>query len=159
MLNLSETKLLIETALGRHPLDLKIRNTRLVNVVTGTIQDACIGVKNGLIVSLNATRLDTNDEIDARGQFAIPGFIDTHVHIDSTLLTPEALSELITPRGTTALFADPMESSNVGGIKGLMALLQSKEKLPYHLMIEVSSRVPTAPGLETTGGELNLEDV
>lgn len=159
MLNLSETKILIETAMGRQPLDVAIRNTRLVNVITGTIQDACIGIKNGIIVSLNATKLDAIDEIDARGQFAIPSFIDTHVHIDSTLLTPEALSELITPRGTTALFADPMESLNVAGINGLMALLQSKEKLPYHLLIEVSSRVPTAPGLETTGGELNLDDV
>ncbi|MBC7078297.1 MAG: adenine deaminase, partial [Synergistales bacterium] len=66
---------------------------------------------------------------------------------------------LVVPHGTTALFTDPMESSNVGGIKGLQALLHMSEHLPCHIQIEVSSRVPTAPDLETTGGKLGLDEV
>jgi adenine deaminase len=159
MLTLEQLKSQIEASLGRRPLDLILQNVHLVNVYTGVIEQTSLGVFAGRIVTLNAAGLDSLQVYDGQGRLAIPGFIDTHVHIDSTLLTPEALSELITPHGTTAMFADPMESSNVAGLKGLEALLQSTAVLPYHLLVEVSSRVPTAPGLETTGGELGLEEV
>jgi adenine deaminase len=85
--------------------------------------------------------------------------IDTHVHLDSTLVVPENLSQLLLPRGTTVMLSDPMEIANVAGLEGFKALFQSIEKLDYHIFLEVSSRVPTAPGLETTGGELDLADV
>ena len=159
MLNVEQRRTLIETALGRQPLDLIVENVRLVNVYTGMVEPAALGIKAGRIVTLNAEGLESEEVFDGRGRYALPGFIDTHVHIDSTLLTPESLAELILPHGTTLMLADPMESANVGGFQGLQALLQSAGDLPYHLLIEVSSRVPTAPGLETTGGELGLADV
>ncbi len=159
MLTVPQRKTLILAALGREPLDLKLTNVQLVNVYTGRIEAASLGIKTGRIVTLDAQPFDAARTIDGGGMYAMPGFIDTHIHVDSTLIVPENLAELIVPGGTLTLFADPMEIANVAGFAGMQALLNSLAKLPYRILIEVSSRVPTAPGLETTGGELNLEDV
>jgi adenine deaminase len=153
---LERRKTWIAAALGKTALDLIIRNVHLVNVYTGSILLTSLGIKDGHIVTLHADGLETADTFDAQGQYALPGLIDTHVHLDSTLLAPENLGQLIVPHGTTAMLTDPMESANVGGFEGLRALLTSQDELPYHLLLEVSSRVPTAPGLETTGGELDV---
>ena len=77
----------------------------------------------------------------------------------TTLLTPEALDEVIIPWGTTTLCVDAMEIANVAGIDGLLAMIKDSEKLPFRLLLEIPSRVPTAPGLETTGGVLGVEEV
>lgn len=150
---------LIKTAQGRLLCDLVIENVQVVNVYTGRVERGAIGIKAGRIVSTRANGLATRQKVDGGGRFALPGFVDSHVHLDSTLVTPENLAALIVPRGTTVMLADPMESANVGGYPGLQALLAGKDRLVYHLFIEVSSRVPTAPGLETTGGELGLAEV
>jgi adenine deaminase len=159
MLTVNDRKVLIETVLGRRPLDLVIENVQVVNVYTEKIEKGAIGIKLGRIVTTQAAGLEAEERIDGGGRYAIPGFIDSHVHLDSSLVTPENLSALIVPRGTSAMLADPMESANVAGRQGLEALTHMRDKLPYHLFIEVSSRVPTAPGLETTGGEMGLEEV
>ena len=156
---LAERKTLIETALGNQPLDLLIGNVRVVNVYTGRIEPGAIGIKGGRIVTPYASGYQAKEIVEGGGRFAMPGFFDTHVHIDSTLVTPENLSYLIVPHGTTTMLVDPMEVSNVAGLKGFKALQNSRERLPYHIFWEVSSRVPTAPGLETTGGELGLDEV
>ncbi len=154
-----EQKLLIRAALGREPLDLRIDHVQVVNVYTGEIDPGSIGIKAGRIVTTDASSLVADHTIDGAERFAVPGFIDSHIHIDSTLLTPANLAALTVPAGTTTLLADPMEISNVGGLKGLATLVQMAEGVPYHLFLEVSSRVPTAPGLETTGGEMGLQEV
>ncbi|MBI1880995.1 MAG: adenine deaminase [Chloroflexi bacterium] len=159
MLTIAERKTLIATALGQEPLDLLIDNVRVVNVYTGTVESGALGIKASRIVTTEAGGLEAQQVFAGNGQYALPGFIDTHVHIDSTLVIPENLSELIVPHGTTAMLADPMEVANVAGLAGVKALLNSMAQLPYHLFVEVSSRVPTAPGLETTGGELGLAEV
>ncbi len=146
---------LIEAASGLCELDLIIRDVRIVNVYTGQVQNGALGIYKGAIVSPNISdQAKTKNIFDGKGAFALPGLIDTHVHIDSTLLTPSALAELIVPHGTTAVFADPMEIANAAGIEGVKAFVQSGDDLPYHFYIEVPSRVPSAPGLETTGGTL-----
>ncbi|MCB0155453.1 MAG: adenine deaminase [Anaerolineae bacterium] len=159
MLTITERKALIQAALGQVPLDLIIDNVQVVNVHTGTVEAGAIGLKAGRVVTIDAAGLESAARFDGGGRYALPGFIDTHVHIDSTLVTPENLSELIVPRGTTAMLADPMEVANATGLAGVKAFLSSMAHLPYHLLIEVSSRVPTAPGLETTGGVLGLAEV
>lgn len=159
MISIAERKDLIAAAQGDQPLDLLIRRVHLVNVYTGRIELAALGIRHGRIVSLDADGFDARQIVDADGLYAMPGFIDTHIHVDSTLLVPENLAQLIVPRGTTALFADPMEIANVAGLAGMEVLLASMARLPYHILIEVSSRVPTAPGLETAGGELDLQAV
>jgi adenine deaminase len=159
MINLSERKDLIRAALGQAPLDTRIDQVQVVNVFSGTIEPGSIGIKGGRIVTPYAAGYDAAVVVDGLGRFALPGFIDTHVHLDSTLVVPEFLSQLLLPRGTTVMLSDPMEIANVAGLPGFKALFHSIDKLDYHIFLEVSSRVPTAPGLETTGGELDLADV
>ncbi len=150
----------IQAALGQRPLDLLIRNVRLVNVYTGEITETDIGVCGGRVVSiLPGIAREATEIHDGRGLYALPGFIDAHVHIETTLLTPAHLAELIVPLGTTTLFVDPMEIANVAGYEGVAAFLSGAESLPYRLFLQVPSRVPTAPGLETTGGTLGLAEV
>ena len=159
MISLSERKDLIRAALGQTALDLRIDNVQVVNVYTGRIEPGSLGIKAGRIVTPYADEYESQEVIDGNGCFALPGFIDTHVHLDSTLVVPENLSQLLLPRGTTVMLSDPMEIANVAGLPGFKALLNSIDKLDYHIFLEASSRVPTAPGLETTGGELDLADV
>ena len=133
MLSISERKSLIKAALGQEPLDLRLDNVQVVNVYTGVVESGSIGIKAGRIVTIEAGGLESQAQFDGQGRFALPGFIDTHVHIDSTLVTPENLSELIVPRGTTAMLADPMEIANVAGLEGVKAFLSTIDRLPYHL--------------------------
>ncbi len=151
---------LVQAAQGKIPFDMLICNLQIVNVFSGQIEPGNIGILHGRIVTCKAaSNAAAAQTFDGQGRFAIPGLADTHVHIDSTLLTPGSLAELMVPHGTTVVCADPMEISNVAGLRGLEALMTGREELPYHIYLEVPSRVPTAPGLETTGGELRLPEV
>ncbi len=151
---------LVQAALGRIAFDALILNVQVVNVYSGLVEPGNIGIKHGRIVTCRAPKDAPAETVwDGQGRFALPGLIDTHVHIDSTLLTPAGLAEFMVPHGTTAVFADPMEISNVAGVEGLKAFFAGSDQLPYHVFLEVCSRVPTAPGLETTGGELGLAEV
>lgn len=157
--NLETVTELIETASGEREFDLIIRNVQVVNVFSGGINPGSLGIYKGLIATPYVPENASAKKVfDGKGLFALPGFIDTHVHIDSTLLTPAALAPLITPHGTTAVFADPMEIANVAGMRGMKAFIRSGSNLPYHFYVEVPSRVPSAPGLETTGGRLGLKE-
>ncbi len=150
----------IKASLGRRPLDLRIRDVRLVNVYSGEIVPTDIGVQGGRVVSiLPDIQRDAKQIMDGQGRYALPGLIDSHVHIETTLLTPARLAELIVPLGTTTLMADPMEIANVAGYRGMAAFLSGAESLPYRLFVQVPSRVPTAPDLETAGAELGLAEV
>ena len=160
MRTFEEIKHTIETGLGKHTCSLRIENVQLVNTFSGEIYPTCIHIQDKRIVSIDPdVRLESEIIIDAKGQFAVPGLIDSHMHFESTMLSPEALSDIIVPQGTTTLCADLMEIANVAGEDGLRAMLIGAEKLPYRLLVEVSSRVPTAPGLETTGAVLDAKAV
>ncbi|MBQ7777918.1 MAG: adenine deaminase [Oscillibacter sp.] len=160
MRTFGEIKGLIETGLGRNPCDLKLANVRLVNVFSGEVYPTDIYIKGKRIVSIDPEAgLEAAQVIDCGGQYAMPGFIDSHMHFESTMLSPEALANIVVPKGTTTLCADLMEIANVAGEEGLRATLASLERLPYRMLIEVSSRVPTAPGLETNGAVLGVEEV
>lgn len=160
MRTFEEIKNTIETGLGMHPCDLKLANVKLVNVFSGEIYPTDIYIKNKRIVSIepNAS-LSALETVDCGGAYAVPGLIDSHMHFESTMLSPEALSSVVVPQGTTTLCADLMEIANVAGEEGLRAMLQSIDRLPYRMLIEVSSRVPTAPGLETNGATLGAQQV
>lgn len=160
MRTFEEIKEIVETGLGKHTCDIKLQNVKLVNVFSGEIYTTNIYIKGRRIVSIDpAIELKANRIIDCHGQYAIPGMIDTHMHFESTMLSPEALASVVVPHGTTTLCADLMEIANVAGIEGLEAMLDSINRLPYRMLIEVSSRVPTAPGLETTGAVLGAREV
>lgn len=160
MRSFDEIKDTIETGLGRHACDLKLANVKLVNVFSGEIYPTDIYIKNKRVISIEpGAELESLQTIDGGGQYAIPGLIDTHMHFESTMLSPEALANVVLPQGTTTLCADLMEIANVAGAEGLKAMLESIDRLPYRMLIEVSSRVPTAPGLETTGAVLDEKAV
>ncbi len=159
MITISKRKDIIRSALGLEDLDFVVENVNIFNPLTKQIQSGALGIKHSFIAHTDASQFQRAATFDGKGLIALPGFIDTHIHLDSTLLTPEVLADLIVPCGTTSVFIDPMEISNVAGINGLKALLISAETNPYRMFVEVSSRVPTAPGLETTGGVLGLDEV
>ena len=160
MRTFEEIKNTIETGLGMHVCDLKIENVKLVNVFSGEVYPTNIYIKNKRIVSIDPSAdLEAKKVLDGNGQYALPGLIDAHMHFESTMLSPEALASVVVPQGTTTMCADLMEIANVAGEEGLRAMLQAMNRLPYRMLIEVSSRVPTAPGLETTGAVLGAEEV
>lgn len=160
MRTLEEIKDLVETGLGHSPCDLKLTNLQLVNVFSGEVYATDIYIKGKRIVSIDKNaNLDALQVIDCRNQYAMPGFIDSHMHFESTMLSPEALVNIVIPKGTTTLCADLMEIANVAGERGLRAMLTNLDTLPCRMLIEVSSRVPTAPGLETNGAVLDARDV
>lgn len=139
---------------------MKLQNVRLVNVYSSEIYNTDIYIKNGRIISISPeANLEAQEVVECCGQFAVPGLIDTHMHFESTMLSPEALASVVVPQGTTTLCADLMEIANVAGADGLKAMLDSISRLPYRMLIEVSSRVPTAPGLETNGAYMGAEEV
>nr|WP_042339931.1 adenine deaminase [Desulfosporosinus youngiae] len=150
----------LRVALGEETADLHITNLQILDVFTDTVYPGEMVIKNGRIVAINPSwKVKAEHVFDAGGRYAVPGFMDAHIHIEPTLLTPQALASVIVPWGTTVLFVDAMEIANVAGIKGLEALLSDISELPYRIYLEVPSRVPTAPGLETTGGVLGVAEV
>ncbi|MDD2363957.1 MAG: adenine deaminase [Eubacteriales bacterium] len=160
MRTFEEIKNIIETGLGRTPCDTKLENVMLVNVFSAEVYPTQIYIKDKRIVSIDPdAELEAKETIDCKGQYALPGFIDSHMHFETTLLSPEALASAMVPQGTTTICADMMEIANVAGGPGLRAMLNSKSRLPYRMLIEVPSRVPTAPGLETTGAILGTKEV
>ena len=123
--NIKET---IETGLGKHPCDLRLENVQLVNVFSEEVYKTNIHIKNQRIVSIDPeVKLESKEIVDCHNQYAIPGFIDSHMHFESTLLSPEALGEVLVGQGTTTVCADLMEIANVAAEKGIEAMLTNKE--------------------------------
>ena len=160
MYDVAEMKDVLEAGLGRVPCDLKLQNVRLVNVWSGEVYPTDVYIKGKRVVSIDPEAgLEALEVVDCGGRYATPGLIDAHMHVETTCLTPEALSALVVPSGTTTLCADLMEIANVAGPEGLKAMLANMESMPCRMLLEIPSRVPTAPGLETTGGVLGVEEV
>jgi adenine deaminase len=156
---LSLLKKVIHTALGEYPSDLLLKNCNLVNVFTGEIFKTNISIVSGRIASVSNIEYPSKETLECDGYYAVPGLIDAHVHLDSTLLTPTQLAKIILPHGTTTVLIDPMEIANVLGLKGVKLLLEEAWKTPLKTYVQISSRVPTAPGLEITGATLGLKEV
>ena len=155
-----EIKNVLEAGLSIIDCDLKLENVNLVNVYSSQIYPTKIYIKGKRIVSIDPkAELKAQKTLDCGGMYAVPGLIDGHMHFETTLLAPEALADVLVPHGTTTIMADLMEIANVAGIDGVKELVNSIAELPYRTFIQVSSRVPTAPGLETTGGILGLAEV
>jgi adenine deaminase len=149
---------LVEAARGDRPLDLVIRGGDLLNVYTGEVYPADIGIYGDRIAVVDQDRrygLSGAAEIDARGLIAIPGLIDTHVHIESTMVTPPNFARAVLPFGTTTVVIDPHEIANVSGRAGVEYMLRASEGLPLRVYVTVPSSVPALPGLETAGASFD----
>ncbi|MFX0173945.1 MAG: adenine deaminase [Candidatus Hodarchaeota archaeon] len=153
-LNLSQLKDLISCARGETPSDLLIQNGTLVNVLTGELYGADIAIYGNHITNVaephSLEPSNTRRVLDVSGKIVSPGFIESHLHIESSMLPPIEFSKLIIPHGTTTVLLDPHEIGNALGTKGLQLLLQQTEDLPIRFLVEIPSCVPAAPGLETT---------
>jgi adenine deaminase len=146
----------ILVARGRKPADLVLKGGTLVNVFSGEMYRTDVALAGGVIAGLGS--YDGEKIIDVSGKFILPGLIDSHVHLESSMLTPAEFSRAALPRGTTAVIADPHEIANVLGKKGLDYILKASEGLPLDFFFLLPSCVP-ATRLETSGARLAARDL
>lgn len=147
----------IDQGAGREPADLVIKNARILNTATGSIDPGDIAICGDCIVGTHDTYRGRR-EIDARGRIVAPGFIDTHLHIESSLVVPAEFEQGVLPHGTTTAICDPHEIANVLGVDGIRYFLEASESLAMTLRVNLSSCVP-ATELETAGARLELADL
>ncbi|UCG01755.1 MAG: adenine deaminase [Candidatus Heimdallarchaeota archaeon] len=153
-MNISFLKELISCARGEIPSDLLIQNGTLVNVITRELYEADIAIYRNRIANVAKQGLldqeNSHNTLDIRGKYVSPGLIESHLHIESTMLPPSEFAKVVVPRGTTTVLLDPHEIGNALGVDGLQLLMNQAEGLPVRFLIEIPSCVPAAPGLETS---------
>ncbi len=147
----------IDQAMRRAPADLVIRNVRLYDLVTGALIDTDIAIGGGLIVATHG-RFEGARTLDGGGRVAVPGFIDTHLHIESSLVTPAEFDRMVLPHGVTTAIWDPHEIANVMGADGLRYALAAASETIMDVRVNLSSCVP-ATHLETSGAALEAADL
>ncbi len=157
-------KELIKAALGINPIDLAIKNANLVNVFTGEIYPVTVFIYDGTIAHVETkdleASLDTVKEvIDAKGEYLIPGLIDAHMHIESSMLTPRNFAKVSIPSGTTTIVTDPHEIGNVWGVEGVKYMHDSGANLPQRQFVDIPSCVPAVPGCENAGATFLTEQI
>ena len=143
-------------ATGRTPADFRIDNVRIVDVFSGEIREGSVSVGQGRILGFGA--LEAREVVDGRGAFLLPGFIDGHVHIESSMLCPARFAELVLPFGTTTVMADPHEIANVKGMDGIRYMLEASRELPLDVRVMLPSCVPALP-VEDAGAVLRAGDI
>ncbi len=147
----------LSVARGDQDADLVLRNAQLVNVISGEIYRTDIVVAGRYIVALGDGYRGKR-EIDLQGRYVCPGFIDAHVHIESSLVTPPQFARAVLPHGVTTVITDPHEIANVLGLEGMRFMLERAKHGPLSMFVMVSSCVP-ATHMETSGARLNAEDI
>lgn len=155
---------LIAVAAGREPADLVIQNCCWVNVHTREIlPNSNIAIKNGRFAYCGpeiSHCIGNNTKIvNGEGRFAVPGFCDAHMHIESGMLTPGQFAHAVMAHGTTSMFTDPHEIANVLGLEGVRLMHDEAIIQPINIFTQMPSCAPSAPGLETTGFEISPIDV
>ncbi|GLS23939.1 adenine deaminase 1 [Labrys miyagiensis] len=148
---------LIAQGRGAEPADLVIKNVRLLDLVSGDLTQTDIAIGGDRIVGTYASYAGRR-EIDARGLIAVPGFIDTHLHVESSLVTPAEFDRCVLRHGVTTAICDPHEIANVIGADGIRFFLESAGHTALDLRVQLSSCVP-ATHLETSGARLGAEDL
>ena len=154
----TELKNLIDAAAGRRKADLVIKNCKIVNVLNGEIISGEVAIFGGKIIGMGAAEYDGAKTFDAQGKFIAPGFIDAHIHIESSYISPEQLGRIIVPCGTTSIIADPHEIANVCGLKGLRYMLDAAQRTELNIVYAMPSCVPATP-FEDAGAILEAEDM
>lgn len=146
----------IKVARGLEPADLVVAGGQVVNVFTGRIGTADVAIAGNRVAGVGRYR--GKHTVKAGGRFVLPGLIDAHVHIESSLLTPGRFAEAVVPRGTTTVIAEPHELANVMGKPGVEFLIEASRDLPLRVFFTVPSCVPASP-FETPGAALGPDDV
>lgn len=146
----------IEVASGRKKADLVIKNCKVVNVYSGEIIEGNIAISDGTIAGVGDYQ--GVDEIDAHGKYALPGFIDGHIHIESSYVSPEEIGRLLVPHGGTTIMADPHEIVNVCGIRGLDYMMEAAKHTKLDIIYALPSCVPSTP-FENAGATIEASDM
>lgn len=157
------SRTLSDVAMGRRPADTVIRGARLVNVCTHEILDHTdVAIACGRIALVGDAAHCIGPEtkvIEAGGQLLAPGFLDGHIHIESSMLTPVEYARAVLPHGTTGIYYDPHEICNVLGLKGVDLMAADAAKTPLKAMLTTPSCVPAVPGFEDSGAEITPADI
>jgi len=146
----------IDAAMGRVPCELVLRNCNIVNVFSGEIEQGDIGIYAGQIVGIGD--YDGEQSVDVEGKFVSPGFFDSHVHIESSMVEVPEYARAVVPRGTTSVVIDPHEIANVLGLDGIRYMLESSKYNPLNVFVMLPSCVP-ATQFETAGAYLRAFDL
>lgn len=149
-------KKLINVAAGRVPADVVIKNCKVVNVFSGEIEEGNIAICDGQIAGIG--EYEGLEVIDAEGRYAAPGFIDSHIHIESSYVSPEELGRLLVPHGGTTIMADPHEIANVCGEVGLAYMIEAGKRTALDIKYELPSCVPATP-FENAGAVLGAREI
>ena len=149
-------KKLIDVAMGRVPADVVIKNCKVVNVFSGEITEGNIAISDGQIAGIG--EYEGKEVIDAEGRYAAPGFIDSHIHIESSYVSPEELGRLLVPHGGTTIMADPHEIANVCGEQGLAYMVEAGTRTALDIKYELPSCVPATP-FENAGAVLGAREI
>ncbi len=158
------TRSLVDVATGRKPADLVIRNGRWVCVQSGEIiEQTDIAIHSGRIAYIGEDAShaigEHTDVIDAADRYLVPGLLDAHMHVESGMLTVTEFVRAVIRHGTTGMFIDPHEIANIFGLKGVRLMHDEALIQPIHVWVQAPSCVPSAPGFETPGSEINAQDV
>jgi len=138
-------------------VDLLIHGN-LVNVYSGEISESYVGIKNGKIIYVGGKRIRAMRNLDVSSKFILPAYIDGHVHIESSLVTPSQFALAVIPRGTCCVVADPHEIANVCGVEGIKFMIEDSSKTPLKTYFMIPSCVP-ATNLETSGAKIGLKEI
>lgn len=147
----------IEIANGEKKAELVLKNGILLNVISGEFYRTDIAVQSGYIVGMGNDYEGLREE-DASGYYILPGFIDSHVHIESSMLSPAQFAKAVLKCGTTTVIADPHEIANVCGEAGVDYILDAAQRVPLNIFIMLPSCVPATP-FETSGGKFTIEEL
>ena len=153
----SNLEKIIKVAKGEIPADLVIKNAKVINVLSEEIHEADVAIVGDIIAGV-AKDYKGLEEIDAKGMYLSPSFIDGHVHLESSMLMPSEFAKMVVPSGTTTVIADPHEISNVMGLQGISFMREATKNLPLDVYMMLPSCVP-ATSLETSGVDLNSYDL
>lgn len=148
---------LLAVARGDAPADLLFANAKIINVFTGQIESGNVAIHKDRIAGIG-DYTDSRETVDLKGSFLAPGFIDAHMHVESTSLPPSQFVRLALPHGTTGVVLDPHEIANVLGLPGIRYIMEDAEGLPINAMFALSSCVPSSH-LETSGARLEAADL
>jgi adenine deaminase len=151
----------VAAAQGFEPFDLLLTGGTVIDVGSGELRAADVGIVGPIVASVHepGSRSDALDSFDCAGRWISPGFMDLHVHFESSMLTPGSYAEAVCPRGTTTIFADPHELANVAGVAGVRYAAEASRGLPVRFIIQAPSCVPPQPGLELSGADLFGDDI
>lgn len=156
-------KELLKAALGLIEADLAVINCRLVNVFTGEIYPAVVYAKDGFISHVETEKLEGPYKAarvyDGEGRYLIPGLVDSHMHIESSMMTPRSFAKVVIPHGTTTIIHDPHELANVYGMEAVTYMHDSADALPMRQLVDIPSCVPAVPGCENAGAEFFAEQI